>query len=154
MPSPAQTPSAHAPESQRTTVLDESDIVLLESSFAAVAPLGTRVTARFYERLFAAHPEARPMFPADLSEQQKKLLGALGLVVSTARDPNRLEKAVTALGTSHVRYGAKPEHYDWVAEALLATLAEFAGPAWTPGIAAAWTRAYGWISERMIRAAG
>lgn len=150
MPSPSQAPTSPSP---RSAFLDESDIALLEASFAAVAPLGTRVTARFYERLFAAHPEARPMFPSDLSEQQKKLLDALALVVATARDPKRLEKAVAALGASHVRYGAKPEHYDWVAEALLATLAELAGPAWTPAIAGAWARAYGWIAERMIRAA-
>jgi hemoglobin-like flavoprotein len=39
--------------------------------------------------------------------------------------------------------------YDWVGECLLATLAELAGEAWTPAVAAAWTDAYGAISGLM-----
>jgi methyl-accepting chemotaxis protein len=37
-------------------------IDILESSFALLAPRGTELVARFYERLFERYPEVKPMF--------------------------------------------------------------------------------------------
>ncbi|MDF2697744.1 MAG: putative hemeoglobin, partial [Labilithrix sp.] len=45
------------------------------------------------------------------------------------------------------------EMYDWVGDALLATLAEVAGDAWTPRVAEAWQDAYAAISGLMMEGA-
>ncbi len=61
--------------------------------------------------------------------------------------------AASALAKRHVDYGAKPEHYPVVGEALLWTLARALGPRWTPEVALAWTAAYTTLSDFMIEAA-
>src|SRR5690349_356164 len=47
--------------------VDEELARALEGSFAALAPRGAELVTRFYEKLFAAHPALRGMFPADMS---------------------------------------------------------------------------------------
>jgi hemoglobin-like flavoprotein len=65
-----------------------------------------------------------------------------------------LKDTLGALGTKHVDYGVTREMYDWVGTSLLATLAEVAGPAWTPELQAAWSEAYGAIASLMQARAG
>ena len=62
-----------------------------------------------------------------MTEQRKKLLQAISVVVANADKPERLEEVATALGARHVAYGAKPEHYGAVGESLIAALATVAG---------------------------
>jgi nitric oxide dioxygenase len=58
--------------------------------------------------------------------------------------------AASALAIRHVSYGAKAEHYPVVGGALLWTLEQGLGEAWTAEVAAAWTAAYGTLSGYMI----
>jgi methyl-accepting chemotaxis protein len=130
--------------------LDESEIALIEASFKLVAPHGTDVTRRFYERLFADHPEVRSMFPADMEDQQKKLLAAIALVVENVRRPGKVEKTLVAMGHRHARIGVQVGQYEAVGKALLGTLGEIAGDAWTSDTAHAWTKAYTWVARKML----
>ena len=108
----------------------ENQIQLVEESFAAVAPQGDKLVARFYERLFTDYPGVKHLFTSDPSEQQKKLLNSLVLVVQNLRKPEKLVPALEQLGKRHVDYGTEPAHYDAVGSTLLKTLEEFAGDLW------------------------
>lgn len=56
----------------------------------------------------------------------------------------------TTLGCCNLAMArASTSKYDWVGDALLATLAETAGSAWTPAHQAAWAEAYGAIVALM-----
>jgi nitric oxide dioxygenase len=90
------------------------------------------------------------MFPADMSEQRKKLMATLSVVVNGLSDLQSILPAASALAQRHVAYGAKPEHYPVVGSALLWTLEKGLGAAWTPDVAAAWTAAYGVLSDFMM----
>ncbi|MBN3586123.1 flavohemoprotein, partial [Algoriphagus aestuarii] len=57
------------------------------------------------------------------------------------------------LGRDHRRFDVRPEHYPIVGQALLHTLAQGLGPAWTPELAAKWSAAYDLVSRLMIEAA-
>jgi nitric oxide dioxygenase len=93
----------------------------------------------FYARLFAAVPEVEPLFAAtDLRRQKAMLLAALVLVRKSLRDLDELVPKLYALGARHVDYGALPEHYPVVGEALIGAMAEVAGPAWTREYEVAW----------------
>lgn len=46
-------------------------------------------------------------------------------------------------------YGVTGEMYDWVGDALITTLAEAAGNAWTAELYLAWSEAYGAIVSLM-----
>ena len=48
-----------------------------------------------------------------------------------------------ALGRRHAGYGVRPEHYDTVGAALLWTLEQGLGDAFTDDVRAAWAEAYG-----------
>ena len=57
-------------------------ITLVQQSFAKVAPISEAASALFYDRLFEVAPSVRRMFPEDMTEQRKKLMGMLAAVVS------------------------------------------------------------------------
>jgi nitric oxide dioxygenase len=129
-------------------------VEVLERSFKAVAPKGEEFVDAFYGRLFATHPEVKPLFAAtDMAVQQNKLLGALVLAVENLRRPQALFPALKDLGRRHAGYGAKPEHYGAVGAALLDTFAIYLGEAWTPEVKEAWVEAYGAISSLMLEGA-
>jgi nitric oxide dioxygenase len=125
-------------------------VSLVQDSFAKVAPISEQAAVIFYDRLFEVAPGVRSMFPADLTQQRKKLMATLAVVVNGLGDLQSVLPAASALAKRHVSYGAKPEHYPVVGSALLWTLEKGLGEAWTPDVAAAWTEAYGTLSGYMI----
>ena len=127
-----------------------SQITLVQESFAKVAPISDQAAVLFYDRLFEVAPPVRAMFPEDLTEQRKKLMGTLAVVVGGLSNLDTVLPAASALAKRHVNYGAKPEHYPVVGAALLWTLEKWLGEAWTPEVAEAWTAAYGTLSGYMI----
>lgn len=124
---------------------------LLEASFTLVAPQAEALVDRFYFRLFRAAPETYHLFdPSQFGEQKKKLLAALKLTVNSARKPETLEPVLRQLGAKHAGYGVRDDHYPVVGSILLATLAEFAGDAWTDDLGEAWGAAYTWVAGLMM----
>jgi hemoglobin-like flavoprotein len=81
------------------------------------------------------------------------LTEALVAVLDHLEDAPWLESELQSLGAKHLDYGVTPEMYGWVGDALLRTLAEAAGSAWTPELQAAWAEAYGAIAGLMQRGA-
>ena len=125
-------------------------IKLVQQSFAQVAPISEQAAVLFYARLFDVAPSVKAMFPADLSEQRRKLMATLAVVVNGLGNLESILPAASALAKRHVGYGARPEHYPVVGSTLLWTLEKGLGDAWTPETAAAWTAAYGTLSGYMI----
>jgi len=104
----------------------------------------------FYGRLFEIAPQVRAMFPDDMTEQRRKLMATLAIVVNGLTDLPAILPAASALAKRHVSYGAQAAHYPVVGEALLWTLEKGLGSSWTPQVAAAWTAAYTTLSGFMI----
>jgi nitric oxide dioxygenase len=125
-------------------------VKLVQDSFAKVVPISETAAVLFYDRLFEIAPSVKAMFPADMTEQRRKLMMMLAAVVKGLGDLPSILPAASALATRHVSYGAKAEHYPVVGSALLWTLEKGLGDSWTPDVAAAWTAAYGTLSGYMI----
>ena len=125
-------------------------VKLVQQSFSQVAPISDQAAVLFYDRLFEVAPQVKSMFPTDLTEQRKKLMATLAVVVNGLSDLPSILPAASALAKRHVAYGAKPEHYPVVGAALLWTLEKGLGSGWTPDVAGAWTTAYGTLSGFMI----
>ena len=125
-------------------------VQLVQDSFAKVVPISETAAVLFYDRLFEIAPAVKAMFPADMTEQRRKLMMMLAAVVKGLGDLPSILPAASALATRHVGYGAKAEHYPVVGSALLWTLEKGLGDGWTPDVAAAWTTAYGTLSGYMI----
>jgi methyl-accepting chemotaxis protein len=130
------------------------DLHALETSFDLVAPHGDELMDEFYARLFDAAPAVMPLFAAtDLRRQKTMLLGTLVLLRKSLRNLDSVVPNLRKLGARHVNYGARPEHYPVVGEALIASMAALAGPAWLPAHEVAWRDAFTVIAETMLEGA-
>ena len=127
------------------------NVALLRQSFELVVDRAPDLTHRFYEILFARHPEVRLLFGRNNTRaiQEQMLTRALVAVMDHLEDAPWLAETLGALGDKHVAYGATNEMYAWVGDALVATLAEVAGDMWTPEVERAWLEAYGAIAGLM-----
>lgn len=72
----------------------------------------------FYDELFKLEPELRAMFGCVMS-QQKKLVGMLRWVGASIHDASKLAEGLRALGTRHVKYGARLCHFRAIRMAFL-----------------------------------
>ena len=133
--------------------VDRQLIARLRASFALLASRADELTALFYERLFAAHPALRPLFPADMTAQRTKLAQTLAFVVAGLEDREAMRAALERLGRAHVGYGARPEHYPIVAEILVGAMATTAGAHWSEAQERDWRAALERIASAMIAAA-
>ncbi|MGA2493149.1 MAG: globin family protein [Roseiarcus sp.] len=128
-------------------------IDVVQSSFAKVVPIADAAAALFYARLFEIAPRVKRLFHGDMTEQGRKLMMTLGVVVNGLKNLDAIVPAAQALAVKHVGYGVKAADYAPVGEALLWTLQQGLGEACTAEVAAAWTTAYATLSGVMIAAA-
>src|SRR6185369_5787836 len=102
--------------------MNPTQIKLVQDSFAKVAPISEQAAVMFYDRLFEVAPSVKAMFPDDMTEQRKKLMATLAVVVNGLTNLESVLPAASALAKRHVGYGAKPEHYPVVGGALLSSV--------------------------------
>lgn len=131
--------------------LTEYQIALVEESFGEVAPHGAAFAARFYRRLIHNFSAANDVF-ADFDEHvvQKRLLGALVLLVENLGTPDKLQPALDQWGMFQREHQVESTLYWAVGSTLLRTLAEFTGDLWGSELEEAWSAAYTDVSRRMI----
>ncbi len=128
-------------------------INLIQQNFASIAPQAEAVATVFYNRLFAIKPALQLLFPADLTEQKKKLMATLGVAIKSLNQPDALVPVLENLGRKHALYGVRENHYDTVGAALLLTLRDALGKEFTADAHAAWAEMYGFVAATMKRAA-
>lgn len=129
------------------------DKQLVRETFALVLPIADQAAALFYDRLFTLAPHYRALFRHDMREQGKKLMQTIGLAVANLHNLETVVPAVQALGRRHAGYGVQPADYDVVGAALLWTLGQGLGSAFTPEAERAWTAVYGVLAATMQAAA-
>lgn len=125
----------------------------IQATWLQVLPIADQAAGLFYGKLFELDPAVRPMFKGDMTEQGRKLMKTIGLVVNSLTRLEEIVPTVQDLGRKHVAYGVRPEHYDTVGAALLWTLEQGLGSAFTPQVKAAWAAAYGTLATAMKEAA-
>ncbi len=130
-----------------------AQVKLVQDSFAKVAPIADKAAEMFYGRLFELDPSLRKLFSDDMAEQRKKLMSVLATAVNGLNDLGALVPVVQQLGVRHKNYGVKDAHYDTVAAALLWTLEQGLGDAFTDEVKEAWTTVYTVLATTMKEAA-
>ena len=128
-------------------------IALVQESFKKVVPIKEAAAGLFYDRLFTLDPSLRSLFKGDMEEQGRKLMAMFATAVGGLTRLESIVPAVEALGQRHGEYGVQPIHYGTVGEALLWTLEQGLGEAFTDDVKDAWVAAYGILSSTMIAAA-
>jgi len=133
--------------------VNDHTIQLVKESFDLVEPIAPQAAALFYANLFALDPSVKPLFRGDMIVQGERLMQMIGVAVSKLGEPEVLIPALQALGQRHAGYGVRDAHYDAVGVALLATLRQGLGVAFTDEVEEAWIGVYGVIASTMKEAA-
>jgi hemoglobin-like flavoprotein len=135
------------------TEMTPEQIKLVQESFKSVKPIAPQAADLFYGRLFEIAPDVRSLFPSDLTEQKQKLMVMIGTAVGNLHQIEKIVPAVQDLGRRHATYGVQNPHYKPVGEALIWTLGQGLGPAFTDGVKEAWVAAYTILATVMSDAA-
>ena len=126
------------------------NVALVQQTWEQVLPIADDAAQLFYNRLFELDPSLRPMFSyTDMAEQRKKLMQMITVAVRGLGRLDELIPAVRALGKRHVGYGVQAHHYDTVGAALLWTLEQGLGAAFTEEARESWTVTYFTLADVM-----
>jgi nitric oxide dioxygenase len=136
-------------DTPRPSLLSDKSLGVVQATAAVVAAYADEITAHFYPRMFAAHPELLRVFNQGnqaTGEQSKALAGSVVAYAVQLIDPEApsFDHVMRRIAYKHVSLGIRPEQYTIVGEHLLASVGEVLGDAVTPEIAAAWSEVY-WL---------
>lgn len=171
MSAPARPPQLAPPCRMPTEQMKSA----VERSWEQVQSMGSSTVGELlYKYTFELAPEAIDIFPisvrrkyrqwtADekdddedvwLSSGLKKLFGrivnAVGCAVVGLHDPSKLVPMLTSLGMRHSSYGVQEAFWPVLGKALIRTLREMLGQAFTAEVEVAWTIVYGFMSSIMM----
>lgn len=130
--------------------LPPETIALVKATVPALAEHGTEIAGAMYQRLFK-DADIRALFNhANQGEGGSQVRALAGAVLAYAQNIDNLAalaSAVERISQKHIGYNILPEHYPFVADALLGAMVEVLGEAATPEIQAAWGEAYWFLAE-------
>lgn len=135
------------------TPLSVSTIAIVKATVPALEAHGLEITRLMYARMFqneAISDLFNQSHHGETGSQPKALAAA---VIAYARNIDHLGVlggAVERIAQKHVALNILPEHYPFVAEALIGAIGDVLGAAATPEILAAWGEAYWFLAELLI----
>lgn len=126
---------------------------MVASTSAVIDACSERFAETFYDVLFSAAPEVRPMFPDDMAAQRAKLVDEVVLLGEVASDLDGFLVRARALGARHRHYGVRAHDYNLVLTAIMSALQEILGEGYTAEVAEAWRLLYWLTAETMLEGA-
>lgn len=136
-------------------MLSQTSRPYIEASVPVLREHGLAITTRFYQSLFAAHPELKQIFNMGNQAsgvQQQSLAAAVFAYAANIDNAAALGPVVERIVHKHVSIGVAPQHYPIVGQHLLAAIQFVLGEAATPALLAAWDEAYGLLAAQLIAA--
>jgi len=133
--------------------MEQRTISVVQSTWKLVEPIAPKAAELFYSNLFNADPRLRGLFRGDMVKQGERLMQMIRMAVGKLNDLDALVPVLQALGTRHKGYGVKDADYDTVGGALLKTLGQGLGAAFTAEVERAWATVYKTMATVMIEAA-
>jgi len=132
--------------------MTSASIARLKTNFTEISAEPRALASRFYQALFEAAPKLRSLFPPDLTSLQGHFEAALALVVRNLEDVAVLQESLGDLGAQHVHWGARPEDYFVVRDALIRAV-RLSSSAWSDELESDWREAVTAIVVPMLRGA-
>ncbi|MDE1905364.1 MAG: NO-inducible flavohemoprotein [Rhodospirillales bacterium] len=133
-----------------TKMLTEKTIATVKATVPALAEHGTTITAVMYRRLFE-NAEVRALFnQSNQGESGAQVHALAAAVLGYARNIDNLgglAPVVERIVQKHIGYHILPEHYPYVATALLGAIGEVLGDAATDDIMDAWGEAFWFLAD-------
>lgn len=124
-------------------------IELVKKTWVMVVPIADKAAELFYGRLFELEPSYRQMFKNDMTEQGKKLMKTINIAVEALDDVEPLVPTLKQMGADHAGYGVVDRDYNVVGAALLWTLEQGLGEAFSDEVRNAWAAVYDVLASTM-----
>jgi hemoglobin-like flavoprotein len=124
-------------------------VELVQQSFEQVKPIAPAAATIFYSYLFDLDPTLRNLFKGDMTRQGAMLMSMIGTAVAGLSNPEKIIPTVKLLGARHVGYGVRDHHFHTVGVALLWTLEQGLGDAFTDEVRDAWSETYDLLTSVM-----
>jgi hemoglobin-like flavoprotein len=121
--------------------MNDHTITIVRESFDLLEPIASQAAALFYANLFEAAPSLRRVLQGD-SAQCAKLVQTTSSVVAKLDEPAQLKALLLDTSRDWPREVVLDEHVNAARGALLKTLYECLGVAYTPEVEDAWTQVY------------
>jgi nitric oxide dioxygenase len=142
-------------DASNASLLSPASLSVVRATAPVVAEHADQITAHFYPRMFAAHPELLRVFNQGnqaTGEQSKALAGSVVAYAVQLIDPDApsFDHVMHRIAYKHFSLGIRPEQYTIVGEHLLASVGEVLGDAVTPEIAAAWSEVYWLFAVQLV----
>lgn len=127
-------------------------IKLVQTTFDRIRPVARETGELFYQKFFEMDPTVRPLFKGDMKQQGLMLMTAIGMAVSNLDRPETIAGNIEALGHRHHQYGVRPADYNTFGAALMWTLEQVLGDAFTQEVREAWGETFALLSNSMKQA--
>jgi hemoglobin-like flavoprotein len=124
--------------------------ILIRRSFDEMWPIRRNLAVKFYDRFFEACPEARRLFPSDMERQHLKLMDTIAALVGTLDNQALFQSIITHTARQHARFGVTSSQLNAFGDALISSLEQQFGPAFTPELKQAWIALYATIQTEML----
>ncbi|GGV15535.1 globin domain-containing protein [Streptomyces spectabilis] len=137
-------------------MLSDRSAATVRATLPAVGAAIENITARFYDGLFAAHPELlRDLFNRGnqaAGTQRRALAGSIAAFAAhlVDRPDERPDAMLARIAHKHASLGIAPAQYETVHRHLFAAIAEVLGDAVTPAVAAAWDEVYWLMANALV----
>ncbi|KAK5663565.1 hypothetical protein OQA88_3996 [Cercophora sp. LCS_1] len=125
---------------------------LVRDTIPALREHGERITSIFYRNMLRDHPELHNYFNSVNQKNGRQPRALTAVILSFAANINHISELIPKferMCNKHCSLGIKPEHYEIVGEYLIRAFGEVLGPAMTPEVQVAWTKAY-WLLAKML----
>lgn len=132
--------------------LDDKTRALILATVPVLKEHGLAITQEMYRRLLS-HPQIRDLFNLSHQrdgEQPRALALAVLAYAEHIDNLGALSSMVERIAEKHVGLNIMPEHYPYVAEALLGAISHVLGDAAMPEILDAWGKAYWFLADILI----
>ena len=137
------------------SLLSERSAAVVAATAGVVAAHAEQITARFYPRMFAEHPELLRVFNQGnqaTGEQSRALAASVVAYAVHLIDPEAppFHRVLERIAYKHISLGIRPEQYTIVGYHLLGAVGEVLGDAVTPAIADAWNEVYWLFATQLV----
>ena len=132
--------------------LSQQQKALVRRSFRRIAIRHQTTAQGFFDRLFALDPETEGLFPAEIVTIQRKFMDMLALLINALDEPGRFAELARKLGKRHLGYGVQPHHYESARQALLWSLEQSMGDAFSAPVREAWLAFYDALAAEALAA--
>ncbi|MCM2458171.1 NO-inducible flavohemoprotein [Rhizobium sp. CG4] len=130
--------------------LSPQTIELVKASVPALAAHGSEITKRMYAKLFEDEHIKSLFNHSNQGEGGSQVHALAAAILGYAQNIENLAvltPVVERIAHKHIGYHILPEHYPYVARALLDAISDVLGEAATPGILNAWGEAYWFLAD-------